>query len=99
MFLGFYGIYLIAVDKPIDGKPNENYVFGVTCNVVASLFMAIGYICLRKINISNSPLYSPFYFFCGAISLALIMMVYSPEYIPKVHTYTFPQILLFLGGQ
>lgn len=95
MFLGFFGIYLIAIDKPADEADESNYFIGVVCNVFASLIMSVGYICLRKINTTNSSLYSPFYFFIGGICLSILMMCYSYEFVPKVWTYTWVQVLLF----
>jgi drug/metabolite transporter (DMT)-like permease len=69
-FLGFFGVYLISLDKPSDPVDRSNYLLGITINIVASVFMACGYICLRKINTTESPLYSPFYFFSGATLFA-----------------------------
>lgn len=96
MLLGFFGIYLISLDKPSDTLKKSNYILGISLNVLASIFMAFGYIALRKINTTESPLFSPFYFFIGAMVFSVITMVVSPSYIPKVHTYTFFQIMLFV---
>lgn len=67
MFGGFSGIVIISLNSSSGSR--ETYLVAVVLTVLSAVVMALGYTLLRKINLVMSPIYGPFYFFIGTLSL------------------------------